>query len=268
MDFANRVVLITGGASGIGLATATLLRTVSAHVIIADQDVPRGADAAASIGADFVELDVRDLERWRTVSDRLRADHGHLDAVFLNAGVNCAERGIADVTPEMLARTAETNLYGVVYGIQACLDLLRVHGGTIVVTASIAGLRGSEADPIYGMTKHGIIGLVRSLARQLAEQGVRINAVCPTVTDTPMVRANARFSAEAAALGLELLQPTDVAHAVLALLASDATGEAIVCRVGHFPAAWSFPAPDETGRPRIPDPGRVPGEFLHAAPRI
>ena len=135
------------------------------------------------------------------------------------------------------------------------------------VTASIAGLRGSEADPIYGMTKHGVIGLVRSLAPQLAEQGVSINAVCPTVTDTPMVRANTRFSAEAAALGLELLQPTDVAHAVLALLASDATGEAIVCRVGHFPAAWSFPAPDETGRPRMPDPGRVPVESLHAAPR-
>ena len=75
MDFANRVVLITGGASGIGLATATLLRTVGAHVIIADQDLPRGADAAASIGAGFVELDVREVERWRTVSERIRAGH-------------------------------------------------------------------------------------------------------------------------------------------------------------------------------------------------
>ena len=88
------------------------------------------------------------------------------------------------------------------------------------MTASIAGLRRSEADPIYAMTKHGVIGLMRSLAAQLADRNITINAVRPTVTDTPMVRGNAEFSREFEHLGIPMLAPAAVAHAVLGILAS------------------------------------------------
>jgi len=120
------------------------------------------------------------------------------------------------------------------------------------VTASIAGLRPSLADPVYGMTKHGVIGLMRSLAPQLAERNISINAVCPTVTDTPMVRSNEEVVEQFKSQSLPMLDAADVAHAVMSLLSSGGTGQAVVCRVGHVPAPWSFPAPDESTSPPLP----------------
>ena len=207
---------------------------------------------SAALGAAFIHLDVRDPAQWREVCGRIEVEHGRLDVVYLNVGVNCPSRSIADVSVEDLTRTVETNLYGVVYGVHSCLALLEAKGGAIVMTASIAGLRRSEADPIYAMTKHGVIGLMRSLATQLAEQNITINAVCPTVTDTPMVRGNAEFSSEFEHLGIPMLEPAAVAHAVLGILASGATGQAVVCRPGHLPTAWPFPAPDESTAEPLP----------------
>jgi NAD(P)-dependent dehydrogenase (short-subunit alcohol dehydrogenase family) len=102
------------------------------------------------------------------------------------------------------------------------------------------------------MTKHGVIGLMRSLAPQLAERNITINAVCPTVTDTPMVRSNAEVVEQFESQSLLMLETEDVAHAVLSLLASGGTGQAVVCRVGHVPAPWSFPGPDESTSAPLP----------------
>ena len=254
MDVRDKVVLVTGGASGIGFATAELLTTNGARLVLADHDRATGERASATLGAVFMHLDVRDPAQWRDVCERVARDHGRLDVVYLNAGVNCPSRSIAEVSVEDLTRTVETNLYGIVYGVHSCLRLLEANGGAIVVTASIAGLRRSEADPIYAMTKHGVIGLMRSLATQLAERNITINAVCPTVTDTPMVRGNAEFRREFEPLGIPMLEPAAVAHAVLGILASGATGQAVVCRPGHVPTAWPFPAPDESATEPLPRP--------------
>jgi NAD(P)-dependent dehydrogenase (short-subunit alcohol dehydrogenase family) len=93
---------------------------------------------------------------------------------------------------------------------------------------------------------------MRSLVPQLAERNISINAVCPTVTDTPMVRSNAAVVQQFESQSLPMLEPADIAHAVVSLLLSGGTGQAVVCRVGHVPTPLSFPAPDESSAPPLP----------------
>ena len=244
--------VVTGGASGIGYATAQALATAGARPILLDIDSAEGARAARELGAPFIALDVAEAESWIDVVRRIDDEHGALDIAFLNAGVRGGPRLIEDLSPEQLTRALGVNLAGVAYGIRYCFELLARQGGAIVVTASIAGLRPSLADPVYGMTKHGVIGLMRSLAPQLAERNISINAVCPTVTDTPMVRSNEEGVEQFESQSLPMLDAADVAHAVVSLLLSGGTGQAVVCRVGHVPAPWGFPAPDETTSAVLP----------------
>jgi NAD(P)-dependent dehydrogenase (short-subunit alcohol dehydrogenase family) len=135
----------------------------------------------------------------------------------------------------------------VVYGVRRLAREMR-EGDAIVVTSSLAGLTGVEGDPIYALTKHAVIGLVRSVAAQLAERGIRINAVCPGFADTPMVTGDLRASLEEA--GFPLLAPEDVAEAVLRAARGEGTGEAWVVQPGREPEPYRFRG--------IPGP-RVPG---------
>jgi len=244
--------IVTGGASGIGYATAHALVEAGALPILLDIDVTAGEQAGRALDVPFIPIDVADASSWIDVVARIDRDFGRLEIAFLNAGVRGGPPLIEDLAPEQLVRALGVNLAGVTYGIRYCLDLLARQGGAIVVTASIAGLRPSVADPVYGMTKHGVIGLMRSLAPQLAERSISINAVCPTVTDTPMVRSNAAVVQQFESQSLPMLEPADIAHAVVSLLRSGGTGQAVVCRVGHVPTPWSFPAPDESTAPPLP----------------
>ena len=248
----DKRAIVTGGASGIGYATAQALAAAGAHPILLDIDVTAGERAARSLDLPFMPLDVADPSSWMDVVRRIDQDYGRLDIAFLNAGVRGGPRLIEELSPDQLTRALGVNLAGVTYGIRYCIELLGRQGGAIVVTASIAGLRASVADPVYGMTKHGVIGLMRSLAPQLAERNISINAVCPTVTDTPMVRSNAEVVEQFATQSLPMLEPSDIAHAVVSLLLSGGTGQAVVCRVGHVPAPWSFPEPDESTSTPLP----------------
>jgi NAD(P)-dependent dehydrogenase (short-subunit alcohol dehydrogenase family) len=128
-------------------------------------------------------------------------------------------------------------------------------GDVIVVTASLAGLTGVEGDPIYALTKHAVIGLIRSVAPQLAERGIRINAVCPGFADTPMVSGELRASLESA--GFPLLEPDDVAEAVLLAARSEGTGEAWVVQPGRDPEPYRFrgiPGPRAAGAEGLAPP--------------
>jgi NAD(P)-dependent dehydrogenase (short-subunit alcohol dehydrogenase family) len=238
--------IVTGGASGIGHATVQALLGVGARPILLDVDHEAGERAASSLGVPFLRLDVSDPSAWVELAARIDRDYGGLDIAFLNAGVRGGPRLIEELTPEHVDRVLGVNLAGVVYGIRYCLGLLERQGGAIVVTASIAGMRPSFADPVYGMTKHGVIGLMRSLAPQLAEKNVSLNAVCPMVTDTPMVRSNAEIVDQFESQRLPMLEAADIAQAVISILHSGGTGQAVVCRVGHVPAAWHFPEVDES----------------------
>jgi NAD(P)-dependent dehydrogenase (short-subunit alcohol dehydrogenase family) len=183
-------------------------------------------------------FDVRDPGAW----ERIRA----VDVACLNAGVVTAESDVTAIDDETYRRVLDVNVGGVFYGVRA-LARVMPRGGRIVVTASLAGLVGIDSDPVYGLTKHAVIGFVRSVAPQLAERGLRIQAVCPGIVDTPMI---APLRDRLVGSGFPLLRPEDVAGAVAAALASDGTGEAWVVQPGREPLRFRFPG--------VPGP-RTPG---------
>jgi NAD(P)-dependent dehydrogenase (short-subunit alcohol dehydrogenase family) len=185
-------MLVTGGAAGIGRATAELLAGEGYRVVIADID-PRGEQVARELEGTFCALDVADPEAWAAgLESTLGADEG-LDLLFLNAGAHSVPVGerlgdepLALMTAAGLARVEAVNIYGTVNGVIAARPYLERAGGDIIVTASLAGLKPLTQDPLYAMAKHAVIGLVRSLAEPLAAHGVRIQAICPGAVDTAL----------------------------------------------------------------------------------
>ncbi|RSM46383.1 SDR family NAD(P)-dependent oxidoreductase [Amycolatopsis balhimycina DSM 5908] len=223
------VTLITGGASGIGAAAARRFHRRGDHVVIVDRDTIRGAAVAEEVGGQFVSADVGEPDdNTRAVETTLDA-FGQLDEVVLNAGVP-GRCGLHDFTVEGYRDTMRTNLDGVVYGLHACLPRLRRQGhGSILVMAGIAGLTGSP-DLFYATGKYALVGLVRSAP---AADGIRINALCPGLVDTP---ALAPHRAALRAHGLQLADPAEIAAAVETVLADPRTGQVWTVQDGQ-PAA-------------------------------
>ena len=216
--------LVTGGASGIGAAIVRRLE--------ADGYEVRVLDLATG-------FDVADPAAWEQVET--------VDVACLNAGVGTATADVAALTDEEFRRVVAVNVDGVVFGTRALMPLLP-RGGKIVVTASLAGLTELPGDPIYALTKHALVGFVRSVAPQLKARGIAINAVCPGITDTPLLGEAARAQLRDA--GFPLLAPDDVARAVMTALRSGETGQAWVVQPGREPLQFRFPG--------VPGP-RVPG---------
>jgi NAD(P)-dependent dehydrogenase (short-subunit alcohol dehydrogenase family) len=209
-----RTALVTGGASGIGAALVDLLRAEGAAVQSLDLDVG---------------FDVADPSAWEAV--------GPVELACLNAGVTTGETDVCDVSDEAYRRIRGANLDGVVYGVRRLARVLEP-GSAIVVTASLAGLVAAREDPLYTLTKHGVVGFVRAVAQQLAERGVRIGAVAPGFVDTPLLATGRNRFVEA---GFPLLQPADVARAILAAGRSDETGQVWVVQPGRATVPFRFP---------------------------
>ena len=226
------VTLITGGAGGIGAAVARRCHRRGGRVVIADRDAARGEAVAAEVGGLFVPVDVGEPDdNTRAVNATVEA-FGRLDNVVLNAGVP-GRCGLGDFTVERYRATLRTNLDGVVYGLHACLPRLRrQRHGSIAVMASIAGLSGSP-DVFYATGKHALVGLARSAAPALAADGIRINALCPGLVDTP---ALAPHRTALRAQGLRLAGPDEVAAAVETVLAWPGTGQVWTVQAGQPPA--------------------------------
>lgn len=223
------VALITGGASGIGAATARRLAGHGWRVGVADVDTERGPAVAEECGGLFVATDVSSAEDDEHAVARLVEEYGRLDAVVLNAAV-AGRCGLHDFTGQRYRETMRTDLDGVVYGLHAALPWLRRHGGGhIVVTGSIAGLTGS-ADVFYATAKHALVGLVRSAAPPLEPDGIRINTVCPGLVDTPALTP---MRAALLAHGLLLADPDEVAAAIETVLAQERTGHAWPVQAGR-----------------------------------
>jgi len=171
-------------------------------------------------------FDVGDAQAWESVDA--------VELAFLNAGVTTGVSEISDVSDEAYARIRGANLDGVVYGVR---HLARVmDGGTIVVTASLAGLVGMPNDPLYTLTKHGVVGFVRSVAPQLDARGIRICAIAPGFADTPLVDAETR-----ALLEVRLLTAQDVAAAAVRVAHEGEPGSVWVVQPGREPVAFRFP---------------------------
>jgi NAD(P)-dependent dehydrogenase (short-subunit alcohol dehydrogenase family) len=209
-----RTALVTGGASGIGAALVGLLRA-------------EGADVQSLDLADG--FDVADPSAWAAV--------GPVELACLNAGVTTGETDVCDVSDERYRRIRGANLDGVVYGVRRLAAVLEP-GSAIVVTASLAGLVAAPPDPVYTLTKHGVVGFVRAVAPQLAERGVRIGAVAPGFVDTPLLAAGRNRFVEA---GFPLLQPDEVARAIVAAGRSDSTGQVWIVQPGREPVPFHFP---------------------------
>ncbi len=222
-QFDGKTAVVTGAASGVGAASARRLSEDGAHVIAVDID--EGGDAIArQVGGRFVHLDVSDADAWSVLATELRGDNGvHL--AHLNAGILAAPQPerFLDTSVHRARTMVGVNLFGVLFGIHALAPaIIASGGGSIVATASVAGLLPYGGDPVYSATKHGVIGLVTSVAPQLGRAGVRVHAICPGGIDTPMVTE--RQKAEMAGQQRSMLDPSEVAAAVAALLARDDSG--------------------------------------------
>lgn len=232
----GRTALVTGGASGIGLEVTRLLAAAGATVIVIDV-----SDAPVELppNAHREQMDVADSAAWDRLAGGITAEHRRLDVACLNAGVLTGEQDITTITDATYHRALRANVDGVFFGVRALTPLLsHDDGGSIVVTASLAGLIPSPSDPVYGLTKHAVVGFVRSAAPQLRSRGIRINAVCPGLVDTPLVPDDVRDSLRTA--DFPLIPTTTIAEAILAAAVTDETGQAYVCQVGREPIAYQF----------------------------
>ncbi|ONH30800.1 SDR family oxidoreductase [Pseudofrankia asymbiotica] len=228
----GEVAVITGAAGGIGEAVARRLATEGVRCVLVDRN-PAVEDVAASLGGAAVVGDLTDPE----LSLRMVAAAGErLDLLVLNAGINSVDKDPATLDLDRYQAVVGVNQHSVVYGLRAALPVMRGQGtGSIVVTASHAALAGIEQDPIYTMTKHAVIGLVRALSGPLSREGIRLSAVCPGLVDTPLTSpARDRFQAA----GIPMLSADEVAAAAVELLRSGEPGTELVVSPGRAPARY------------------------------
>jgi NAD(P)-dependent dehydrogenase (short-subunit alcohol dehydrogenase family) len=243
---AERRAIVTGGASGIGKATALALAELGAEVIVTDIDEAGGANVAEQIGGSFAILDVGDPDAW----DRVVTTAGPFDIAFLNAGITTWQgltpsesHPLVDLPTAAYQRIMSINLDGVVYGSRAVLPGMIERGsGDIIATASMAGLTPIGLDPIYGLTKHGVVGFVRSLAASFAASpagpDICVSAICPGFTDTNIISEGARARVEA--LGLDIMSPDHVAGVVVQSLEERPHGAQWVIWPGVEPRTYEW----------------------------
>jgi NAD(P)-dependent dehydrogenase (short-subunit alcohol dehydrogenase family) len=225
----DRVAIITGGASGIGLATARRFAAEGAIVVIADLDPTSGEAAAAEVGGLFRRLDVAVEAEVDDVFDAVVDQFGRLDIAFNNAGISPPEDdSILDTDLDAWRRVQEVNLTSVYLCCKAALPyMLEQERGSIINTASFVAVMGAATSQIsYSASKGGVLSMSRELGVQFARQGVRVNALCPGPVNTPLLKELFASDAERAARRLvhvpmgRFAEPEEMANAVL-FLASD-----------------------------------------------
>jgi NAD(P)-dependent dehydrogenase (short-subunit alcohol dehydrogenase family) len=188
-EFNGKSVFITGGASGIGAATARLLAAHGAYVVVGDVQYERAVALAAEIGGAAVTCDVRNDTAIAAAIAATVHRHGRLDYALNAAGIGGVEEKTADYPTEMWDLVIDVNLTGTWRAMRhEIATMLATGGGVIVNVASVAGLGGFPKHPAYAASKHGVVGLTRTAALEYARKGVRINALCPGFTLTPMVQ--------------------------------------------------------------------------------
>jgi NAD(P)-dependent dehydrogenase (short-subunit alcohol dehydrogenase family) len=200
-DTDKRCVLVTGALTGIGRATALAFAREGAELVVSGRNEERGlamAEELRALGAEaeFVPCDVRSDDQVRGLVDRALARFGHIDVAVNNAGTEGHPGAVVDQTHETYAETFDTNVLGTLLSMKHELRaMLRQHSGSIVNIASCYGHEGAPGASVYAASKHAVEGLTRSAALEVAEAGVRVNAVAPGPIDTGML---ARFTHDAA----------------------------------------------------------------------
>ena len=231
----NKVALVTGGSSGIGRAAALAFAREGAKVVVPDVNVVGGHETVEQIKAEggeaiFVEANVASTADVKALVTATVETYGRLHCAFNNAGVGGTLESLIDKTEQEWDTVIGVNLKGVWLCMKYEIPvMLSQGGGAIVNMASVAGLNGFPNGGIYAASKHGVIGLTKSAALEYARQGIRVNAVCPGYTDTPMVRSMTeavpqmeRVTANASPMR-RLGEPEEVAEAVIWLCSERAS---------------------------------------------
>jgi NAD(P)-dependent dehydrogenase (short-subunit alcohol dehydrogenase family) len=235
------VILVTGGASGIGAAMVRHFTAAGHQVAIADIDAAGGESVADATGALFIRTDVSDFAANKAAVGQIVERFGGLDAACLNAGIGGGGPLVGEeFDPDRYRQVIHVNLDGVVYGLNAVIPALRARGGgAILVTSSLAGVWPSPFDPYYSTAKHGLIGLTRSVAGLLYEEGITLNAICPGFVDTAIIAAGRDMLLEN---GIALAEPEHIAAAAADILDSSDTGRAFEIQAGR--PAREVPVPE------------------------
>jgi len=226
MDLQGRTIIVPGGASGIGRATALLLAREGAKVVIGDIDAAGGLAAAAEGGADGLAIDYRplDLTVKTSVDDFVAAVHGQVERVdgLVNAAGWDQIQPFLENPPEMWDRVIAINLMGAIRLTRGVLPpMVEARAGKIVNISSDAGRVGSMGETVYAAAKGGLIAFTKSLARELARYRINVNCVCPGPTDTPLFQRQPERMKEALTRAIpfrRIAQPIEIAQAILFFL--------------------------------------------------
>ena len=195
MDFTGKAAVVTGAANGIGAGAARAFAGLGARVLLVDRDAAGGEAVAASIcaGGGEARFVAADVARGADVQGYVQAAldaYGAIDCFFNNAGIEGKVAPTAEYDEAVFDAVIAVNLKGVFLGLRHVLPvMLRQGRGAVVNTASTAALQGSPGLPAYVASKHGVLGLTRTAAGEVAAHGVRVNAVCPGPTDTRMIHS-------------------------------------------------------------------------------
>ena len=241
----GRVAIVTGGASGIGRGIASVLASEGAHVVVADIDTRRAAEAASELastggGATSIEVDVSDQESVKAMADATLKEKERIDILCSNAGIYSSET-LNEMTESVWDNVMAINVEGALYSIQACVPAMRAAGyGRIVITSSITG--PIVAHPVgahYGASKAALLGLMRTVALEVVRDGITINAVQPGNVRTPaferLPESNQQEMVESIPLG-RLAEPEEIGWAVRYLVSDEAayvTGQTLILDGGQ-----------------------------------
>jgi NAD(P)-dependent dehydrogenase (short-subunit alcohol dehydrogenase family) len=237
---ADRIALVTGAASGIGAAVARQLAGEGVRVALLDINEAAGAELAAELNGEFIPCNVSDYDNFdgaiAACVDRLGApDYAHLNAGVMTVAVDEPFLALEDVSLGQFRRIMGVNFDGVFNGLKSLLPRMREKGGAITATASVAGLGPLPFDPLYGATKHAVIGIVRAVAAANEGSGIRINCICPGGVDTAIIPDALKAG------GFNAMTPTVMAAEVVDLLMQGENGEVRVKLTEDAPA-FAVPA--------------------------
>ena len=229
---AGKVAVVTGGASGIGLASVRRLRAEGATIVVGDIDPASGKDVAAEVGGTFVPVDVADEAAVDALFDTAAATYGSVDIAFNNAGISPPDDDlIEDTGLDAWQRVQDVNLKSVFLCCKAALrHMVARQQGSIINTASFVAVLGSATSQIsYTASKGGVLAMSRELGVQYARQGIRVNALCPGPVNTPLLKELFAKDPERAARRLvhvpvgRFAEPEELAAAVAFLASDDAS---------------------------------------------
>lgn len=246
MELNGKVALVTGGASGIGRASALKLAGEGMRVCVVDIDGDAAQAVAHAVDGLGFACDVSDAAQVEAAFARCAEQLGGVDLAFLNAGITIHWSGdIGSLDLDEYRRSVGVNLDGVVYGAVAAVKTMRSFESSseraILATASLAGLMPWHPDPVYSLGKHGVVGFMRSIAANLAPEAIGVHTICPGITETGVL-GDRRTLVER--IGVPVMEPEAIADAVLtaANATLDMTGSCWVAQYGK--PAWPMAFPD------------------------